>query len=111
VQPFSPSKLGLADATVNAVNAVHDQSFSLLKSVFLGMIKPIDDLKLLFLGRSPGCSDDWYTSEGVRYVYAPELRDNGFGFLLPPEQIIPSGEEIWAGWEVMLNQVLENNGL
>lgn len=55
-----------------------------------------------------GASDDWYTNEGSRYVYTPELRDNGYGFVLPPDQIIPSGEEVWAAMEVMLTEVIEN---
>jgi len=34
---------------------------------------------------------------GAKYSMAHELRDTGeFGFLLPPDQIIPTGEEIWA---------------
>merc|ERR1711939_1227458 len=34
---------------------------------------------------------------GVKYSYGAELRDTGeYGFLLPPDQIIPTGEEILA---------------
>jgi len=55
-----------------------------------------------------GASDDWYQSEGSRFTYTPELRDNGYGFVLPPNQIIPSGEEVWAAFEVMLDEILEN---
>jgi len=29
------------------------------------------------------------------------------GFILPKEQIIPSGEEMWAGFEVVINRILE----
>jgi hypothetical protein len=54
-----------------------------------------------------GASDDYYTSEGSRFVFTPELRDNGFGFLLPPEYIIPSGEEFWAAFITMLDIILE----
>ena len=41
---------------------------------------------------------DWTLGElGIPYSYAMELRDTGeFGFLLPEDQIIPTGEEVWA---------------
>jgi len=54
-----------------------------------------------------GGDDDYFASRGVRFVYTPELRDNGYGFLLPPEQIYPSGTETWAAWEVILNFLLD----
>ena len=45
-----------------------------------------------------GGSMDWALGEaGIKYSYAMELRDTGiYGFVLPPEQIIPTGEEVWA---------------
>merc|ERR1711935_13281 len=46
-----------------------------------------------------GASDDWYKSIGCRYAFTTELRDTGhYGFELPKAQIIPSGEEMWAGF-------------
>merc|ERR1712013_860671 len=54
-----------------------------------------------------GAADDWYKSIGMRYVFTTEPRDTGYyGFVLPPEQIIPSGEEMWAGFETVVNKVL-----
>jgi len=39
---------------------------------------------------------------GIKYSYGVELRDKGdYGFLLPPDQIIPTGEEIFAGLVAM----------
>jgi len=56
-----------------------------------------------------GAADDWYKSIGMRYVFTTELRDTGYyGFVLPKEQIIPSGEEMWAGFETVVNKVLED---
>merc|ERR1712130_687977 len=53
-----------------------------------------------------GASDDWYKSIGCRYAFTTELRDTGhYGFELPKEQIIPSGEEMWAGFEVVIDRV------
>jgi len=55
-----------------------------------------------------GASDDWYKSLGMRFAFTTELRDTGrYGFVLPADQIIPSGEEMWAGFEVMINKILE----
>jgi len=46
-----------------------------------------------------GSSVDWvYGNANVKYSYAVELRDQGqHGFLLPANQIIPSGKETLAG--------------
>ena len=52
-----------------------------------------------------GTSDDWYASQGVRFVYAPELRFDGHQSM-PPEDIVPTGEEVWAAWEVILDKLL-----
>merc|ERR1712002_649066 len=55
-----------------------------------------------------GASDDWYKSLGMRFVFTTELRDTGrYGFVLPKDQIIPSGEEMWAGFETVVAKVLE----
>ncbi|XP_023330917.1 carboxypeptidase B [Eurytemora carolleeae] len=45
-----------------------------------------------------GGSLDWALGEaGIPYSFAMELRDKGkYGFVLPPDQIIPTGEETWA---------------
>merc|ERR1711935_1246394 len=55
-----------------------------------------------------GDSCDWYKGDlGARFTYTTELRDTGaHGFILPADQIIPSGEEIWAGMEVVINTIL-----
>jgi len=55
-----------------------------------------------------GAADDWYKGVlGSRFAFTTELRDTGFyGFVLPKEQIIPSGEEMWAAFEVVINKIL-----
>lgn len=56
-----------------------------------------------------GTSSDWFKSIGTDYSYAIELRDYGlFGFLLPAYQIIPTGEEVWAGIRAALVEVKNN---
>jgi extracellular matrix protein 14 len=46
-----------------------------------------------------GGADDWaYGVAGIPYVYTIELRDTGrYGFILPKEYIIPTGEEFYEG--------------
>ncbi|KAG0082589.1 carbamoyl-phosphate synthase (glutamine-hydrolyzing) cpa2 [Podila epicladia] len=48
---------------------------------------------------------DWtYGEAGVKYSYAVELRDTGkHGFLLPEDQILPSAEETYAGFQHLVN--------
>merc|ERR1712002_521925 len=56
-----------------------------------------------------GASDDWYKGVlGTRFSFTTELRDTGrHGFVLPKDQIIPSGEEMWAGFEVVINRLIQ----
>ncbi len=59
---------------------------------------------------SGGCAD-YLTALGSRYVYTPELRAGpGSIFVLPEEEILPSGQEVWAAWESMLDNLLEEAG-
>ncbi|XP_013778480.2 carboxypeptidase B-like [Limulus polyphemus] len=57
-----------------------------------------------------GSSIDWvYDNVGANYSIALELRDRGeHGFFLPRKEIIPTGEETWAGIEAMLLNVSNN---
>ncbi|GAA5988122.1 hypothetical protein JCM10908_002071 [Rhodotorula pacifica] len=57
---------------------------------------------------SPGESLDWaYAVAKIRWSFATELRDGGiFGFLLPPSQIRPSGEEMSAALHRLTQFVL-----
>jgi len=52
---------------------------------------------------------DWTLGElGIPYSYAMELRDTGaYGFILPPNQIIPSGEEVWAFHMTVAREIIK----
>ena len=56
-----------------------------------------------------GSSADWARGEaGIPYTYSIELRDTGtYGFLLPPRQIIPTGEEIVAFHVSAAQQIIQ----
>jgi len=52
---------------------------------------------------------DWTLGEaGIPYSFAMELRDTGnYGFILPPEQIIPTGEEVWAFHLTVAREIIQ----
>jgi hypothetical protein len=52
------------------------------------------------IGPTAGCSDDWAKEiAGIKYAYTYELRDEGkYGFLLPPEYILPTAQETMAAF-------------
>lgn len=53
---------------------------------------------------------DWAAGPGgVKYAYTAELRDTGkHGFLLPADQIIPTGEETLDGVVALWRFVKDN---
>lgn len=68
--------------------------------------QPVADDVIPFLtDLAAGGSNDWaYDARGIQYAYSIELRDTGeYGFLLPAEQILPTGEETWAGIVAAIN--------
>ena len=52
---------------------------------------------------------DWALGEaGVMYSFTMQLRDQGrYGFLLPADQIIPSGEEVWGFHMLVAREVIK----
>jgi hypothetical protein len=54
-----------------------------------------------------GGSEDWARGvAGIKFSYCYELRDTGRnGFILPPDQIIPSGEETFLAVKSMAEDV------
>lgn len=56
-----------------------------------------------------GGSLDWAQGvAGIPYSFVMELRDTGeYGFLLPPDQIIPTGEEIMAFHVSIAQQMIQ----
>ena len=54
-----------------------------------------------------GVTTDWSQDvAGIDINYTIELRDTGeFGFLLPEDQIIPTGQELLAGMKVLAEHI------
>ncbi|QVM12061.1 hypothetical protein D8B26_006697 [Coccidioides posadasii str. Silveira] len=86
--------ISLANAFSQAVEAVHGTSFT---------TGPICNT----IYQANGNSVDWAVDVGnIELGFAAELRDTGrYGFVLPPDQIIPSGEETWAGIKAMFENL------
>ena len=65
-------------------------------------------LLLISLDAASGGSEDWtYGQLKVKYSFSVELRDKGrYGFLLPKEQIIPTGEETFEGLKALVKAMV-----
>jgi len=62
---------------------------------------------LSFSDATTGGTMDWVTATlGVTYSYGLELRDTGrYGFMLPANQIIPTGIETFAAIKTMVAEM------
>jgi len=90
----------LSKKAAEAIKAVHGAEFR--------VGTPAD-----ILYTATGTSFDWAKSVAkVKYCVGMELRpkmslfDEGQGFVLPPSNIVPAGEETWAGISVVADEVI-----
>lgn len=94
-----PTQNALSKAVTESIYSVHQKEY---------IYGPIATTIYPASGSS---ADFTYGVCGIVYSYGVELRDTGeFGFLLPAEEIVPSGEEIWAG-VVTMGQFIDENAL
>lgn len=86
--------LSLASGAAAAIRAVHGTAFK---------TGPICSTIYKATGNSVDYAQDVV---GAEYVFTAELRDTGsYGFVLPANQIIPSGEEAYAGVKYLLTNM------
>jgi len=88
---------GLSASVTKAITAVHGTKFE------------YGPISTTIYPASGSSADYTYGVCGIKYSYGVELRDTGrYGFLLPADQIVPSGEEILAGVVAMANYIKAN---
>ena len=101
IVPGYDKLLDLATKSNEALYAVHQKRYD------VGCIPCL-------LYHVSGSSLDWALGEaGIPYSMGMELRDtlNGiYGFMLPPSQIIPTGEEVWAFHLTAARMIIEEFG-
>ncbi|XP_041457443.1 carboxypeptidase B-like [Lytechinus variegatus] len=92
------TQVGAAEEACAALQAVHGTRYTFGASAST-------------LYAADGCSVDWgYAELEATYSYVVELRDKGrYGFLLPENQILPTGEETYAGIKALLNNIKNNS--
>lgn len=94
VAPNDNELQSLAKGAVAAIRAVHGTSFA---------YGPICST----IYQATGSSVDYVNDViGSDYTFTSELRDTGrYGFVLPASQIQPSGEEAYAGFKYLLQNM------
>ncbi|PPQ70195.1 hypothetical protein CVT24_003911 [Panaeolus cyanescens] len=100
--------------------AIDNDELAQLASGFASAVKSVHGTEYL---TGPSCTTIYPTSGSsadyaydvskIKYSFAAELRDMGDnGFIIPPNEIIPSGEETWEGVKYLLaNMVTKNTTL
>jgi murein tripeptide amidase MpaA len=95
--PDYTTQNALSEAAVAAIKATHGKTYE---------YGPIATTVYPASGSS---ADYVYGVCGVKYSYGAELRDTGeYGFMLPADQIVPQGEEIWAAL-IAMGQYIQAN--
>jgi len=57
-----------------------------------------------------GTASDWFYKIGIYGAFTVELRDTGrFGFILPPDQIIPTGDENYIGSLLFIQTIFDTH--
>jgi len=90
----------------NVQNILSAQCVAAIKAVY-GTTYQYGPIATIIYPASGSSADYTYGVAKVLYSYGVELRDTGeYGFLLPPDQIVPSGVETYAALKVWALQCL-----
>ena len=108
--PLPPIKSVILGNTASLAKTLSNINFVNVKplSLFCGKIVALISLPCFSpLDAAAGGSEDWtYGELGVKYSFSVELRDKGrYGFLLPANQIIPTGEETFQGLKALVKAI------
>jgi len=92
--PDEPELRAIGDGVHYTIQEVYGMDYESVKSIELYI--------------TTGTSTDWWYQEGIWAPYCIELRDTGrYGFILPANQIVPVGQEIWNSmlyfWDATLD--------
>ena len=101
------SKLVYADTYADLMEAGESAAAEMFK-IEGTVYEPGPGGEIIYL-HSGGAIDFCYDQLGVKLPFTFELRDTGeYGFILPPEQIIPTAMEYTAGVKKIMEYGLEN---
>ncbi|ROV91427.1 hypothetical protein VSDG_07213 [Cytospora chrysosperma] len=108
IEKMEELALGLA----KSIRLFSGEQYS-VKSACEGAVTNVNSDKTLRIEPSGGSAIDWFYHEmGAHYSYQIKLRDTGsYGFLLPSEYIIPTGEEILHAMKYLGDFLLGNDGI
>lgn len=104
----------LATGIAKAIRVFNGESYTVVSACEGAAIAPKSRNQLQArMEPGGGSAIDWFYHEmGVRFSYQIKLRDTGsYGFLLPKEQIIPTGNEIFNAMKYFGDYLLGNNGI
>ncbi|KAJ0117662.1 zinc carboxypeptidase [Diaporthe amygdali] len=108
IEKMEELALGLA----KSIRLFSGESYS-VKPACRGAVTDSNTEKALRIEPTGGSAIDWFYHElGAHYSYQIKLRDTGsYGFLLPSDQIIPTGEEILQSIKYLGDFLLGNDGI
>ena len=105
----------LALGIAKAIRLSSGESYAVSSACRGAALMSEDDTELDYqrIETGGGSAIDWFYHElRAHFSYQIKLRDNGsYGFLLPKEHIIPTGEEIFNAMKYFGDYLLGNNGI
>ncbi|KUI71229.1 Putative metallocarboxypeptidase ecm14 [Cytospora mali] len=113
VEPPNLEKMEeLAMGLAKSIRLFSGETYS-VKPACEGAVTAANPSKTLRIEPSGGSAIDWFYHEmGAHYTYQIKLRDTGsYGFLLPSDYIIPTGEEILQAMKYLGDFLLGNDGI